>query len=173
MNVFTAPERVIEHGGPATPEIFLAGSIEQGAARNWQDQVISLLASYHVNVFNPRRRSWDPTWKQDFSEPELVAQINWELDQLDRASIVFFYFQGDTLSPVSLLELGLVAKMEHKTTIVVCEDAFWRKANVIITSQRNYLRTCSTLEDGVEQLIRSIKLQQTVSQFKGMGTTKM
>lgn len=173
MNLFTAPERVIDHGGRAIPSIFLAGSIEQGKAVNWQDQVLEVLKTQNVTVFNPRRRSWDASWEQSLENSELVTQINWELEQIDRADIVFFFFQGDTLSPASLIELGLVSKMERKTGIVVCEESFWRRANVIITSQRNWLRTCNTLDEGVEQLIRAIKLQLAVSEFQGGGITKM
>ena len=119
--------------------VFLAGSIENGAATMWQSDVIQQLNdSYgndpcvNVEVFNPRRDDWDISI--DPSEPsgELQYQIEWELDHLERSDIVLMYFDENTKSPISLLELGL---HKHKQIIVFCPKAFWRSANVVVTCQ--------------------------------------
>lgn len=153
MKLFTAPEKVPDRRGDV-PEIFLAGSIEQGRAKDWQAEVLQALAQHDVNVFNPRRENWDATWSQDITNPELVSQVNWELDLIERSDIVFFFFQGDTLSPISLLELGLVIKNQRANIVVVCEDGFWRKANVVITATRHRVRPVSNLQDGIAELLR-------------------
>jgi hypothetical protein len=47
---------------------------------------------------------------------------------------VFIYLDPNTKSPISLLELGLVA--ERDTAVVCCPDGFWRKGNIEIVCER-------------------------------------
>jgi len=63
MKLYTAPELVPDDTGePAN--LFLAGSIEQNQASDWQKRVLTELAAYPVAVFNPRREQWDASWEQ-------------------------------------------------------------------------------------------------------------
>jgi hypothetical protein len=46
--------------------IFLAGSIEMGAAVNWQDEITDTIAKnveQSVNIYNPRREEWDSLFR--------------------------------------------------------------------------------------------------------------
>lgn len=48
------------------PSVFLAGSIEQGTADNWQDRLIDALKDLNsITILNPRRKDWNPDLKQD------------------------------------------------------------------------------------------------------------
>jgi hypothetical protein len=152
MKIITAPDPVPMRDALGS-EVFLAGSIEQGKARDWQPLVCTALEPLNVLVFNPRRKVWDPTWDQDVSNPELVAQVNWELDLIDRAEIVFFYFQAGTKSPISFLEFGMQVRNRRKDLVVVCEDGFWRQANIQITADRNNVKVFKILEEGIEKLV--------------------
>lgn len=97
---------------PYVKSIFLAGSIEMGVAINWQDQLIGELCRLdtHYQIFNPRRDNWDSSWEQDKSNPQFNEQVNWELRALEQCDLIAFYFDPDTKSPISLLELGVMGK---------------------------------------------------------------
>ena len=81
------------------PTVFLAGSIEMGQAVDWQSDAECFFDGHGFDVFNPRRDDWNPTWKQDMSNPHFRTQVDWELDALEIADTILFYFQPGTLSP--------------------------------------------------------------------------
>ena len=135
MNVIKAPQP-FEHGGV---KVFLAGSIEMGAAENWQERLTAALEPYDVTVLNPRRDDWDSTWEQKIDNPQFNEQVTWELSALEDSDLVVFYFDPSTKSPITLLELGLfgpTAEDSETTTIVCCPEGFWRKGNVDIVCDR-------------------------------------
>lgn len=122
--------------------IFLAGSIEMGAAENWQDRLKHDLFEYRVTLYNPRRLDWNSSWKQSIDDPNFSEQVNWELDHIEQADLVVFYFDPATKSPITLMELGFVAGLGlglgayHRDVVVCCPDGFWRKGNVEIMCER-------------------------------------
>lgn len=118
----------------STPSLFLAGSIEMDAAPRWQDQLIAALADTDVVVLNPRREAWDSSWEQRMSCEPFRGQVEWELEGLERASLTCFYFAAGTRSPISLLELGLLARSGR--ALVCCPEGFWRRGNVEIVCAR-------------------------------------
>lgn len=134
------------------PKIFLAGSIEQGAAIEWQKKIEDAVKEFDLIVYNPRRDDWDSSWKATIDEPKFVEQVNWELDALDDADIIVMFLDPNTKSPISLLELGLYAT--EGNLIVCCPEGFFRKGNVDIVCKRYGLETVDTL-DGLISWIRS------------------
>jgi hypothetical protein len=114
--------------------VFLAGSIEMGRAENWQDTVTHALADLPVVILNPRRDQWDSSWEQSIANRLFREQVEWELEGLERASVVAMYFAPDTQSPITLLELGLLAR--SKRLVVCCPAGFWRKGNVEVVCAR-------------------------------------
>ena len=125
--------------------IFLAGSIEMGVAEDWQSQIEEELKDYNVTIFNPRRDSWDNTWEQTIHNPDFKEQVEWELDHLDKADIILMYFDENTKSPISLLELGLYASSGKM--IVYCPEGFWRKGNVDIVADRYDIKQVQSLNE--------------------------
>jgi hypothetical protein len=111
--------------------IFLAGSIEMGIAEPWQDAFVKKYPD-DVLFLNPRRADWDSTW--DHNSDQFNQQVNWELDMMDYADIIVMYFDPNTKSPITLLELGLHAK--DRKLIVCCPDGFWRQGNVRVVCER-------------------------------------
>src|SRR5438067_7529126 len=95
---------------PGERSVFLAGSIEMGAAGPWQAAVEQTLAAESVVVLNPRRDEWDATWEQSIRNPQFREQVEWELDAQERATGIAMYFDLGTKSPITLLELGLFAR---------------------------------------------------------------
>jgi hypothetical protein len=53
---------------------------------------------------------------------------------LEDADIILLYFDPNTKSPISLLELGLYAR--SKKLFVCCPDGFWRQGNVRVVCER-------------------------------------
>lgn len=158
MALVLKPGMNLENSLITTPTIFLAGSIEMGAAENWQEVIERTFEKEDVTFFNPRRDDWDSSWHQDGEQ--FNTQVNWELNALDESDIIFMYFSPETKSPISLLELGLYAG--ERKMIVVCPDGFWRKGNVSVVCTRYSIPMFNTIEEGIFALRTMIKKNQTL-----------
>ncbi len=132
-------------------KIFLAGSIEMGTAENWQDKVTRLFEGQSVTILNPRRDSWDSSWKQTKDSLDFKQQVDWELNALDKSDYIIMYFDPSTKSPISLLEMGLYAKSGK--LLVVCPEGFWRKGNVDIVCETYGAKQFETLDELIKYLI--------------------
>lgn len=143
MSEIKAPDSAAGYGGVSF--VFLAGSIEMGAAVDWQREMADLLSAEDCNVMNPRRDDWDASWTQEVSNNQFLEQVSWELHWLERSDLVVMYFAPGTQSPITLLELGLFA--QSGKLIVCCPEGFWRKGNVDIVCARYGVRTAETLDE--------------------------
>jgi hypothetical protein len=114
--------------------VFLAGSIEMGKAIQWQKQMATELSTLPITVNNPRRGHWDPEATQSAKDAAFAAQVEWELSALEKADVICFFFDTETKSPVSMLELGLWA--HSGKVIVCCGDKFWRAGNIHLVCER-------------------------------------
>ena len=143
-NVYYAPE---EYGDkhPDEPNVFLAGSIEMGEARDWQEDIIKEFGRLDVTILNPRRKEWDSSWEQNIEHKEYREQVEWELIGMDNADIIFFYFDPETKAPITLMELGLHVASTKKI-IVCCPEGYWRKGNVDIICARHNVVTVDDLD---------------------------
>jgi len=120
-------------------KIFLGGSIEMGKAIDWQRDLIERLKDEFIIFLNPRRSDWDSSWTQEITNPQFKEQVDWELNGLETADIIVMVFDPNTMSPISLLELGLYAS--SKKMVVICPEGFWRKGNVdIVCEKHNKIR---------------------------------
>ena len=137
----------------ARPSVFLAGSIDLGAAEDWQARVARALADLDLTVLNPRRDAWDASWLQSAEFAPFREQVEWELDAQERADLTVFYFSPVTRSPITLLELGLAAG--RRRAVVCCPEGFWRKGNIDIVCARYAIPQVATL-DGLIEYIRSL-----------------
>ena len=125
--------------------IFLAGSIELGQAEKWQEKVIAALSDKRIRFLTPRREDWDSSWKQDIENENFVEQVTWELSSLELAHIIIMYFDPNTKSPISLLELGLHAK--EQKLVVLCPEGFWRKGNVDVVCEYYNINQVDTFDE--------------------------
>ncbi len=130
--------------------IFLAGTIDNGDSEDWQLSIEQALAPYDVVVLNPRREQWDHTWVQSISNPQFKQQVEWELEGMERADIVFMYFAPGSQSPITLLELGLMAASGK--LIVVAPDGFWRKGNIEVVATRFGVAIFKDIDAGLRAL---------------------
>ncbi len=138
------------------PTIFLAGSIEMGKAENWQLSFAEKFDSIGFEVFNPRRSDWNPDWIQSFENPHFYQQVDWELNALEKSDYILMRFTKGTMSPISLLELGLYANT--KKLVVICDDEFWRKGNVDMVCKRWNIPQFNNLESVVTYISKDIEL---------------
>lgn len=111
--------------------MFLAGSIEMGTASDWQKEIVELFKEDGGIILNPRRDAWDSSWEQKMDNPQFKEQVEWELYGIENAAIVAMYFDPETKSPVTMLELGMALK--NGNVLVCCPDGFFRKGNVEVT----------------------------------------
>lgn len=134
--------------------VFLAGSIELDLAERWQNMVINDLTSCdNLVILNPRRKDWDNSWVISIKNENFKQQVYWELDGLEKADKIIMYFDPQTKSPISLLELGLFSRSDK--LMVICPDGFWRKGNVDIVCEKYNIQNVSSLKDAIK-IIKSI-----------------
>jgi hypothetical protein len=134
------PHRDFVHSNPPEPPkyrkftVFTAGSIEMGDAVNWQPLMATMLNHLPITVCNPRKGSWDSNIKQQSKDELFQQQVKWELGALEQADVICFFFDTETKSPVSLLELGVSVASDK--VVVCCDDAYWKSGNVHLTCER-------------------------------------
>jgi hypothetical protein len=133
-----------------TASVFLAGSIEMGQAEDWQAVVEQALDDLDVTVLNPRRDAWDASWEQSITHAEFRGQVEWELSGLEQATVAAMYFAPTTKAPITLLELGLRARIGN--VIVCCPPGYWRKGNIEIVCDRFNFPLLATLDEMIEML---------------------
>jgi hypothetical protein len=131
-------------------KVFLAGSIEMGTVWDWQYQVGEALSKTDIIIFNPRRNDWDSSWVQSKDNPQFREQVEWELSALEEANIIAMYFDPNSKSPISLLELGLFARTGK--LIVCCSENYWRKGNVDIVCEKYLVRQVNNLDELVDRI---------------------
>jgi hypothetical protein len=137
--------------------LFLAGSIENGTATNWQQMVENRLLDSNITIFNPRRDYWDSTWIQRKSNHEFNYQVNWELNRLEEASAIIMYFDPETKSPITLLELGIHVN-NNKRLFVCCPDKFYRKGNVEIVCERFKIPLFTDIESTLSAIDKKYRI---------------
>jgi hypothetical protein len=121
------------------PKVFLAGSIEMGAAEDWQKIISNTLSKHYVTIYNPRRDDWDSSWEQKVENPQFYQQVNWELNALENSDIIIMYFSPETKSPISLLE------------------GFWRKGNVDIVCEKYFIPNFDNWDKLINFVINKIE----------------
>lgn len=130
--------------------IFLAGSIEMGKAEEWQKKIVDSVPNLPYIFFNPRRDDWDNSWAQKKSDKNFRQQVEWELEALETADFIVMYFDPETQSPISLLELGLHAR--DGKLIVICPEGFWKKGNVDVTCEYYNVRQVESIDEFIDML---------------------
>jgi len=147
------PPATLQNFGNTT--IFLGGSIEMGKAQDWQNDIIESCHGLPITFWNPRRDDWDSSWKQDPTPgTNFHGQVTWELDAQEKADLCVYYFDPETQSPITLLEVGL---FKDKNVVVCCPEGFWRKGNIDITCQRYDVPMVKSLTDLILYIKRFVK----------------
>lgn len=144
MNAFKPPMNIAKRD-PNTKFCFLAGSIEMGKAEDWQEDMETFFLQHHWGTFNPRREDFDAKQKQSYQNPYMYQQINWEYNALEKSDLILVYIQPDTLSPITLMEIGkysIPGKM-----FIVSPPGFWRTANLECYCDRYNISLFDDMDD--------------------------
>ena len=151
MREVKAPEKIPSFDRVGVFDIFLGGSIDQGAVWDWQKHLGTALINEPIILYNPRRDNWDKNWKQSLDNPEFVRQVTWEQYYLKVAAYRVFVMTAESKSPITLLELG---QYINKPGVVLCEPTFYRRANVEITARLNGM----PIVDSMDELVAHLKV---------------
>jgi hypothetical protein len=130
MAIVLKPPAPVQFDG-GLPSVFLAGSIDLGAAEDWQSQFCRALEGERCVVLNPRRDE---------------AQ--------ERATWIAMYFEPSSKAPITMLELGLFART--RKVFVCCPEGFWRKGNVDIVCARYGVETVPTRDALLAEIRRRV-----------------
>lgn len=145
--------------------IFMAGSIEMGVAEDWQNKFKNAMIDLDVVLLNPRRDKWDSSLPQDKNNPDFREQVEWEQHCIHKiANIIIFYFDPNTKSPITLMELGQVVH-DPVGVLVCCPTGFWRKGNVDIVCEAAGIPVFESLDELIQATKEQIQLAQYSMDF--------
>lgn len=132
--------------------VFLCGSIDQGKAKDWQQEIEDKLKDEDVILFNPRRPDWDSSWEESITNPQFREQVEWELNALEEADMIVVYFDPKGKAPITLMELGL-----HKDDkmVVCCPNGYHKKGNVDVVCHKYNIKQV----DDIDGLVKEIKTE--------------
>jgi hypothetical protein len=159
MKEILAPNPIPKYDGSTL--LFLAGSIDQNLADNWQKQVVDDINDRNVTILNPRLHYWDSSWKQTPDNPQFKEQVTWELNGLDKADIILFNFEENTQFPITLMELGVVLATTHyaasssrkyQEVVVCCPEKYFCYGNVVITCNKFRRPVITSLKRAIENV---------------------
>lgn len=133
------------------PKIFLAGSIDHKKGKNWREEISDYIQESwfdsedntdHITIYSPRRA--DDVWKPDME----VEQAAWDMSMLDMSDYIILHLTGDTVSPVSLLELGIYMKSPN---LYLSVDSSYTRKHIVELYVANYGKNkiCKSLVDSV------------------------
>jgi len=151
VKVIKAPESIKN----IKNSVFLAGSIEMGKAIDWQTDIAikceeQTTDNHQITLLNPRRDDWDSSWTQTIENDNFREQVEWELDSMEKADKIVVYFDKDTQSPITLMELGIYSNSSKMC--VCCPKGFFRKGNVDIVCKKYNI----PMVDDIDGLVKFI-----------------
>lgn len=128
FSVITVPSLYIPTSGP---KIFLAGSIDLAAERHWRLETIDYIKATwfdspdnkdNITIYSPRRE--DGIWSFEMEN----EQATWDMSMLSMVDYIILNFTGDTLSPVSLLEFGLLV---NNPKLYLSIDSSYKRKQIV------------------------------------------
>jgi hypothetical protein len=164
IDVITAPTP--RYG--SNVRVFLGGSIDMGAARDWQSEVIQRAYDFEnrdITFYNPRRNGVF-SGEQSIHNDAFATQVNWEMDRIQKCDIFLMFITAESKAPISLGEfyfalgnfLDTDIPVADKTRIVVgVEPGFWRRGNIEVMCDRFSVPLLDNLDDVVYALESHIK----------------
>jgi hypothetical protein len=125
--------------------VIFYGAIQPDPDKDWQNSLASWLSDLPIDILNPRRDDWDSSWVEDISFPKFKEQVEWEMDYATVADVIVFNFVPGTLTPITLLELGMYAGTGK--AVVCCPEGFYKRGNVQMVCMRYGIELLDTLDE--------------------------
>jgi len=127
-----------------------------GGMTDWRAKTIEYLKDTEVTVVDPTWVDWDSSWTATMSNAHFRERVEWELEAQEICDMKVFCFEESTKAPVSMLELGLSTLFDAtdwaKTTLVYCDEGFWKKGNIDIVCWKFGMQSVGSLEELMEEL---------------------
>lgn len=148
FTVASVPSLYIPENGP---KIFLAGSMDNDNEENWRKETIDYINkswfedrtnTESITIYNPKRNEG---WSVDLEN----EQATWNISMLNIADYIILYLTGDSVSPVSLLELGLHAR-DKKLFLAINDDYLRKNIAKFYYSCYGYNRIYSSIQEMVD-----------------------
>lgn len=140
-----------EHSRPYRNKLFLAGTIESGTARDWQRSVAEdILSREGVTIYNPRRPAWAGE-QRTLSCSLFCEQVLWEQRMLKLSSHVFFNFEPNSISLITMGEFYQCLELK-KIMVVCCPKEYRGSGNVILMCALYNVPVYETLVEAVDHM---------------------
>ena len=149
--------------------LYLAGGIT--GCEDWRKYVVKQLNASldDLTIINPKRDQYS-TYKEVSGYSEAEKQIAWEYDYQRMSRQILFWFNSETLQPISLFELGNA----------LCKSKIGIKQQIFLGVDPNYARTFDLqvlsrlhryegiIAESLDQLVQSIIIyNRNLQVFKG------
>lgn len=145
--------------------IFLSGSIEMDQAEHWQAKYIQAMDAPNIVFLNPRHECWDCSVNESIKDAKFREQVEWELKMISKANVVVMYFDPDTQSAITLLELGLLCGKRHarytteQDLLIACPTLYWKRGNVEMMCDMYQIPLYNCLDELIENSKKLIRLE--------------
>ena len=126
--------------------IFLAGSIDN-SKNNWRNYQMKKFKYY--SYFDPTNYNFS-----SLNNQEMINHINWEFTAMEKADIILLNLLPNSLSPISLVELGLY--VSSKKIIIVCPKEFYKSTYVYALCKKYNSIIFEKLEEVTEEIFENI-----------------
>ena len=146
----TVPSLYLPHEGP---KIFLAGSIDSGNEIDWRQETADYIKeswfkdkqnTESITIYNPKKGK---EWAVDLEN----EQATWDISMLNIADYIILHLTGDSVSPVSLLELGLYAR-DKKLFLSINDDYLRKNIALLYYSCYGYNTIYSSIKESVDAI---------------------
>lgn len=126
--------------------LFLAGSMDLERGSTWRSFLIMKLSD------NENFHFLDPTNKNHdiLTDGEMEAHVGWELQAMKMSDRIVLNFLTDSLSPISLIELGMY--VASNKMVVVCPLEFYKRKYIETLCNTYQTPIVSSLDEVIEFL---------------------
>ena len=142
MRVVT-PSDDLESLDPDTLKIFLAGGMKNPWRKALRDKLQKANLT-NLIIIDPTIDDWASIGKNDISNPDYVRQTDWEHMGLIKADIEVFHFDSSSVSPITLIEMGMYKSQE---SIICVESGYRKKAYIEYMGDRYGMPVTRTINE--------------------------
>lgn len=144
---------------PSGPKIFLGGSIDDIPDSpnmcHWREGTTEVIKRAwfdvednkdNITIYSPRRE--DDIWAIEMEN----EQATWDMSMLSMVDYIILNFIGDTLSPISLLELGIFV---NDSRLYLSVDSSYKRKQIVELYNTYY--GCNKVFDNISDSVYAIK----------------
>lgn len=139
-------------------KIFLAGSIDCDNDEHWREEIIEYIRTdwfeekdntESITIYSPRR---EEEWSFDMEN----EQAAWDISMMDAADYIILHLTGESVSPVSLLELGVFIN-SPKLFFSINDDYVRKNIALLYFSCYGYNRISKSPQESVVHIKNNYK----------------